>query len=324
MQKPDGKKNPDLAEKKPKIKLTTGQAGDLSEDEVKKRLARLEKEVARDQNSRISSPVSGDGNLTTESAGVSQQKQPKTMTSGGRMALFWTIVVLTVVSANLPFAQVIFAPLNQFTVLIHELSHALACIATGGQVAGMTIVADGAGHGGLTFARGGLQFIFAPAGYVGTAIVGCLLVYLGQFRKLSKALLVIIGLIMTGATFAFMGPGLLSASFLQVLMSMLWGLALSAGAIWAGVKLKEQTANIVLLILAIRTALDSISSLVTLVFLSASGSAIWSDATIMQNNYGLPAIFWAVSWAIFSMVLLGITIWFTYGLGAVKRIEFKK
>ena len=63
------------------------------------------------------------------------------------------------------------------------MSHALACVFTGGWVSGLTIVEDGNGHGGLTFTHGGIPFIYSQAGYMGEAIWGCLLLSLARFPR---------------------------------------------------------------------------------------------------------------------------------------------
>ncbi len=280
---------------------------------IEEKLKRLEAEVLASKTPAMPTTVSS----TKIESGIEGKPEHN-------MVIFWTVVVLTVVlSKFLPFSDVVFAPLTQFATMIHEMGHALACLATGGHVEGMTIVSDGAGHGGLTFMRGGIPFIQAQAGYLGTAFFGCLLVYVGQFRKLSKHVLVAIGLVMTTASIVFIGRALFSASFLQALFSLVWALALSGGIIWAGLRLKERTANIVLLVLAVYTSLDSLRAIWIVVMASAASTTVMSDASQMQSVYGLPAIFWAVSWALVSIVMLSFTVWYVYGTGALKRLENK-
>src|SRR5712692_8304995 len=56
--------------------------------------------------------------------------------------------------------------------MVHELSHALVAILTGGQVLGIAIRLDGSG---VTYARGGNLVLTASAGYVGSSVFGAVL-----------------------------------------------------------------------------------------------------------------------------------------------------
>ncbi|CAK9218128.1 hypothetical protein BDL97_02G131400 [Sphagnum fallax] len=64
-------------------------------------------------------------------------------------------------------------PFKLITVFLHEASHATACKLTGGKVEGMEVKAD---EGGVTHTRGGYQWFILPAGYLGSAFWGMVLV----------------------------------------------------------------------------------------------------------------------------------------------------
>src|SRR5271170_495087 len=92
------------------------------------------------------------------------------------------LVSLTLASMVLwqaPIASWILGPVGIFVTTLHEMSHALVCIATGGTVSGLTIVPDSSGHGGVTLCKGGNPFLYVQAGYLGTAFWGCLFIILG-------------------------------------------------------------------------------------------------------------------------------------------------
>jgi hypothetical protein len=241
-----------------------------------------------------------------------------------KLALFWGVLIASVILSKLPGADIFFTPLNQFATMVHEMGHAIICLFTGGHVSGMTIVADGQGHGGLTFSQGGIPFLHIQAGYLGTAVFGCLLLYLSQFHKLSKAILVAIGSLMAMASIYFILPTLLSPAFLQGLFSLIWAVAMASATIFAGVKLKDANANLVLIFLAIYTAMDSLRSISVVLSASLFGSTVWSDATVMEHNFILPAIFWSFLWATLSVVMLATTVWFTYGFGTIKGKKSKE
>jgi len=232
-----------------------------------------------------------------------------------KLMLFWGVLIVSIVLSKLPGAEIFFTPLNQFATMVHEMSHAFATILTGGWVQGMTIVADGQGHGGLTMSAGGIPFIHVQAGYLGTAIFGSILVYLSQFHKLSKGILIGIGALIGIASLIFILPALLSAHAIQAFFSLFWAGAMAGVTIFAGLKLKDSNANLVLLFLAIYTAMDSLRSIGIVIDASLFGSMVTSDATSMERLYILPALFWSLMWVTLSAVMLGTTVWFTYGPG---------
>jgi hypothetical protein len=43
----------------------------------------------------------------------------------------------------------------------------------------------------------------------------------------------------------------------------------------------------------------------------------------MEQMFILPAVFWSFLWATLSVVMLGTTVWFTYGLGGIKPKQIK-
>lgn len=226
--------------------------------------------------------------------------------------MFWTILIVTVILSKLPFSELIFTPLTQFATMVHEMSHAVMTILTGGSVSGMTIVADGQGHGGLTFCHGGIPFIHVQAGYLGTAIVGAVLVFLGQYKHLARPTLVAIGIFTILGALVFMGAGLFSTMALPIIMSMIWAGLLAFLTIMAGLKLDEKKANFVLLFLAVHTAMDSLRSIALVMGASIIPIGTFSDATVMQRDYFLPAVFWSLSWALFSLALMAVTFWFCF------------
>ena len=72
-------------------------------------------------------------------------------------------------------------PIKVFVVLLHEISHAAAAIATGGSVE--RIVLD-ANQGGAAYTRGGIPFITMSAGYLGSLLWGVLFVMLGFSKRI--------------------------------------------------------------------------------------------------------------------------------------------
>lgn len=239
---------------------------------------------------------------------------------------FWALVILSLILGLIPQISWLFHPITQFTTMVHEMSHAVACMITGGTVTGMTIVSDGLGHGGITNSAGGNGFLIAQAGYLGTTLFGCLLIYLGQFPKASRFLLGALGSTICLASVVFMGQAIF-ISGMQAVLSMAWGLAMGGTFIWLAKKLKSAQANLVVLFLAIQTAMSSLTSIQTVVLASLNfdnATKVWSDASILQNMSGIPAVLWSLSWVVLSLGMLGCTIWWTYGGKRMEAFASKK
>jgi hypothetical protein len=69
------------------------------------------------------------------------------------------------------------APLKIFVVLLHEISHGLMAVATGGSIERIVITAD---QGGACYCGGGNAFLTLSAGYLGSLGWGALLLVLAR------------------------------------------------------------------------------------------------------------------------------------------------
>ncbi|MBX9686303.1 MAG: M50 family metallopeptidase [Candidatus Obscuribacterales bacterium] len=239
---------------------------------------------------------------------------------------FWLligIVVLSLLLREVPILNLIFAPFQQFQVMLHELSHAIACVFTGGWVSGLTIVEDGNGHGGLTFTHGGIPFIYGQAGYIGETLWGCALIWLSKFPRLSRYTLMFLGLCIGLASIWFMPAGIFQAGmFFQELGSIFWGLLMAAALFYLGKKSSNNWAHFALLFLAVQSCFSSLEGVWVLVLQSLGAfPGTWSDATNMQRLTGIPAMFWGISWALFTVALCSWTVWITYKPGRQSESE---
>jgi len=61
-------------------------------------------------------------------------------------------------------------------IAFHEFGHALACLLTGGRVESISLDPR---EGGVTHMRGGKSAITLPAGYLGSSLIGALLIFCG-------------------------------------------------------------------------------------------------------------------------------------------------
>ena len=92
-------------------------------------------------------------------------------------------------------------PLKLFVTFLHEFGHAFGALITGGEVVGFVVNEYGSG---VTTTRGGNRAIIIMGGYIGSAIFGNLLFYIGARReKFTQATLYIVGVLMLVISFVW-------------------------------------------------------------------------------------------------------------------------
>lgn len=172
-------------------------------------------------------------------------------------------------------------PLRIFVVLLHEISHALAAVITGGTIERIVLHAN---EGGATYTRGGNAFLIMSAGYLGSLLWGLALIELAGARAqlartaltvLAGALLIISGLFVRNA-FGFV-------------FTVLFGAALFVAAR----RLSTRAVAIVLLVLGLTSALYALLDIRSDILLRSS---LESDAYMLAQLTGVPTLVWGFLW----------------------------
>lgn len=173
-------------------------------------------------------------------------------------------------------------PLKIFVVFLHELSHAVAGLATGGTVQRITLDPY---QGGATYVNGGNAFVMLSAGYLGSLLWGLVLLMLARTRaKLARTSTIVLGAIMLGATLLFVRNS----------FGFVFGLLFAALLILAGRKLPNGG------ILVLLTALGLTSALYALLDIRddvLSRPDLQSDANMLGQLTGIHTLVWGFLWA---------------------------
>ncbi len=185
-------------------------------------------------------------------------------------------------------------PFRLFGTFVHELSHGLAAIVTGGEFLRFRVEPD---LSGVATTAGGWRWVVASAGYVGSAVFGGVL--LALHARLLSARALLIGLAVMFA--------LLCLLFLRNLFGVGAALGLTAVLLLAGLKLPAGARDGLVDVLALQLILDGYGSLFT-VFLLSSSEQVRTDAHTMAAMTWLPASIWAVMWAVLSTFALVISV----------------
>ena len=212
----------------------------------------------------------------------------------------WAAAAVSLVLSLTPWAQFLLYPFKLFTTWVHECAHALMIVLVGGRVTSITIEPD---TSGLTqslvpvgrVARG----LVASAGYLGAAVVGCLLIAATRVEKWAHLILLSLGAFMLLTLVLWLRNPF---GFAVVLA---WGVALLALA-RKGI---GNAPRFLLSLLGIQVALNSVYD-IRVLFLIDRGQ---SDAATMARLFLLPSWVWATAWMLMSVAMLGATLWVTRG-----------
>lgn len=212
----------------------------------------------------------------------------------GLAALTFALLVLW----QIPGVGLVVYPFRLFGTFVHELSHGLAALATGGEFRRFTVSPD---LSGLAWSAGGWRWVISSAGYIGSAVFGGLLILLAARGVTARTLLIALGIVL----------GLLCLLFVRNLFGIATGIALAAAMFLAGYRLRPPWSDMVLLVLALQLVLDGFNSLFMLLRLSAA-SNVQTDALSMAQATGIPAVVWTVVWALISLAMLVLTLSLAY------------
>ena len=207
--------------------------------------------------------------------------------------------VVAVALYFVPYLGFVTYPLRLLVTFIHEGSHALMTVLTGGQVVSLVIRPNGSG---VTLSRGGFMLLIAPVGYLGATLYGALLLAALRRGISGKHLLLFTGGIIGLLTICFVRPWPLN-ELVNFPLSLGGGIVLCSALIFAGLRLKEQTAALVAAFMGVQCILNALFDLHTLFQLSIlTGDP--TDAQNMAQMTLIPAVVWSVLWLAIAAVLL--------------------
>ena len=99
-------------------------------------------------------------------------------------------VVVIALLWNLPYVRWSLWPFKMLVIAFHEFSHAATACCTGGRVESISLDPR---EGGVTHMRGGISAITLPAGYLGSSLIGALLIFCGFDIVASKIASIVLG-----------------------------------------------------------------------------------------------------------------------------------
>ena len=171
-------------------------------------------------------------------------------------------------------------PLKLLVVLLHEISHGVAAVASGG---GIERIELSAAEGGVCVTRGGSRFLILSAGYLGSLLWGALLLVLGARTRLDRPLLVLLGL------------GLLAVTLFYVrsLFGFAYGVVAGAALVGTGAALPAFVSDALLRLVGVVSCLYVVRDIASdLLLRDIPGS----DANALGALTGIPGVVWGGLW----------------------------
>jgi hypothetical protein len=195
-------------------------------------------------------------------------------------------------------------PLKIFVVFMHEVSHGVAAVATGGRIVEIQVVAQ---QGGYAVTAGGSRFWTLSAGYLGSMVWGGLILTLAARTKLDRLLSIAIGVGMIALSILYLRNG----------FGFLFGIAFGAALAAIGRFLSESINDWVLKVIGLTSCLYAILDIKNDIL---DRGYLQSDARMLAELTHIPTIVWGVLWILLAVVG---TLFFLYiaGESRPKRIQ---
>ena len=172
-------------------------------------------------------------------------------------------------------------PLKIFVVLLHEISHGVMAVLTGGSIERIIITSN---EGGLCACPGGNRFLTLSAGYLGSLLWGAaiLIASRGKGRKPQIAAAVI-GVIVIAVTVLYVRNS----------FGLLFGVAFGGGLIAVAYYLPSEGISALLTALGLTSCLYAILDIKSDIL---DRPEVLSDARMLAEHTGIPTVIWGILW----------------------------
>lgn len=172
-------------------------------------------------------------------------------------------------------------PLKLFVVLLHEISHGIAAVATGGAIEKIVVTAD---LGGACYCGGGDAFLTLSAGYLGSLLWGSALVLVAARRVRGTQWI-------TGTVGLFIG--LITLLYVRNAFGLVFGLGFGAALIAAARYLSPAINGRVLWALGLTSCLYAVLDIKSDIL---DRPELRSDARMLAEMTGVPTQIWGGLW----------------------------
>ena len=217
----------------------------------------------------------------------------------------WQLLALTGLVFALWNTPLVF-PLKILVVFMHEVSHGLAALLTGGRI---DVISLSSTQGGHAITRGGNVFLILSAGYVGSLLIGGMLFVVAVRTQADRVVLALCGALTL----------LVAALYIRDTFALLFCIGAGAGMLGTARFLGRSINDLVLRVIGL-TSLIYVPYDIFSDTIARSGQP--SDAYMLAERFGGPTVFWGGLWLAISLAAIGLCI--RYGIGQSINIRFAR
>lgn len=201
-------------------------------------------------------------------------------------------------------------PLKLVVVLLHEISHGAAALATGGRVLEIHVLQGEAGH---CVTQGGNGPVIYSAGYLGSLLFGVSLLLLATRARAEQPTAVLLGVLLVGVAVALIpwdtnrfgkAFGILTGGLLVVFALL--------PAIWAATAVR---------VVAVTSCLYAIVDIKSDVL---DRPHVDSDAVRLASVTDLSATTWGVLWIVLSLAVTSGAFWLAVTAPPIDNVDSRK
>ncbi|KAK3359870.1 peptidase M50B-like-domain-containing protein [Lasiosphaeria hispida] len=189
---------------------------------------------------------------------------------------------------NIPYVRWSLWPFKMLVIAFHEFGHAITCVLTGGHVKSISLDPR---EGGVTHMQGGKSALTLPAGYLGSSLIGALLILCGFNIVASKVASIIVGV-------CFLLTLWWGRRDWLTIMTILLAVGLLVGCWFIA---KAEALRYVILFIGVMSSLYSVWDICDDLILRKVNS---SDASVFAKRYGGSSQCWGVIWSIISLLFM--------------------
>ncbi|WP_342068949.1 M50 family metallopeptidase [Yoonia algicola] len=196
-------------------------------------------------------------------------------------------------------------PLKILIVFFHEASHAIATLLTGGDVVSLSVSAD---QGGLVISRGGNRFVTLTAGYLGSLLVGVVLLLAATRTSADRKVMALCGMV------TLVIAGLYVRDLFALAFCMGMGAVMLLMARYLGHKANDLALRVIGLTSMIYVPYDIFSDTI-------ARASLRSDARMLAEEFGGTTVMWGGLWLLISVGIIGWCL--RYGLGRSSNLKLR-
>ncbi|MFN8092397.1 MAG: M50 family metallopeptidase [Vicinamibacteria bacterium] len=179
-------------------------------------------------------------------------------------------------------------PFRLFVVFLHEISHGVAAVLTGGRVVSIGLGAD---EGGVCVTRGGWPFLILNAGYLGSLLWGAAFLLLGRRPRSAPTVVGVVGAVTLAV----------AALYVRTPFGLAYTVVAGLVLLLVAAKMPPGASEVLLAAIGAMSVLYAVADITSDVL---RRYAAQSDAAALARLTHVPAVVWGVAWIAISLAVL--------------------